>query len=99
MKNKKTLRICANGHQYYKSSDCPICPYCETENNHENDVFPSLSAPAKRALKNKGIVTLQELSNYREIEILQLHGVGKTSIPKLIALLKTEGLKFKAEDK
>lgn len=27
---KKSLRVCKNGHQYYKSSNCPICPLCET---------------------------------------------------------------------
>lgn len=25
-KPKGTLRTCPNGHQYYKSSDCPVCP-------------------------------------------------------------------------
>lgn len=95
MKHKKTLRTCKKGHQYYKSSDCLICPECDAESNFENDIFSSLSAPARRALKNNGIFTLQELSNFSKMEILQLHGMGKTSIAKLILLLKKMGLKFK----
>lgn len=95
MKKTKTLRTCEKGHEYYKSSDCPVCPYCEAARKLEFDVFSSLSAPARRALKGKGIVTVQALSSYSETDILQLHGIGKTSIPKLIALLKAEGLNFK----
>tara|TARA_R110002051_G_scaffold201693_1_gene268490 strand:- start:25633 stop:25929 length:297 start_codon:yes stop_codon:yes gene_type:complete len=94
MKRKKTLRTCKNGHQFYKSSECPVCPICEAENKSEKDLFSSLYAPARRALKNEGIDSLQKLSNYSEKEILQLHGIGKTAIPKLTALLKTLGLKF-----
>lgn len=95
MDRKKTLRTCKNGHHFHKSSDCPVCPFCEGESKFENDLFSSLSAPARRALKNEGIDTLQKLSNYSEKEILQFHGMGKTSIPKLTALLKVVGLKFK----
>lgn len=31
MATKGKLKICEKGHQYYKSSDCPICPVCEKE--------------------------------------------------------------------
>ncbi|WP_100615173.1 DNA-directed RNA polymerase subunit alpha C-terminal domain-containing protein [Confluentibacter citreus] len=95
----KTLRTCKNGHQYYKSSDFPVCPICENENKSKNGLFHMLSAPAKRALENKGIRNLQELSRYTENDILQWHGIGKTTIPKLKALLETVGLKFNAEGK
>ncbi len=27
---KGTLRVCPKGHKYYKSSDCPTCPVCES---------------------------------------------------------------------
>ncbi len=58
-----------------------------------NDSFLSLiGAPAKRALENNGIGTLEKLSKFSEKEILKLHGMGKTSIPKLTAALKAEGL-------
>ncbi len=61
-----------------------------------HDSFLSgLSAPARRALESKGIDTLRQLSRFTESEILKLHGVGKTTIPKLRALLKAEGLTFR----
>lgn len=92
---KKNLRICANGHQYYKSSDCPTCPVCEEQRKPQSGFLFRLSAPARRALENKGIKTLQQLSAYSETEILSLHGMGKTTVPKLIAALKEAGLTFK----
>lgn len=55
----------------------------------------SLSAPAKRALENKGITTLKQLSKYTEKDILELHGVGASSIPKLRNALVNEKLSFK----
>ena len=58
-----------------------------------------LAAPARRALENNGIDTLQKLSKFTEKEILQLHGVGKTAIPKLVDALKAKGLSFKNDKK
>lgn len=94
MTNIKTLRTCKKGHRFYKSNDCRVCPVCEEERKSENELFSSLSAPARRALENKGILTLQELSQFSEKEILQLHGIGKSAIPKLIILLEIMKLKF-----
>ena len=54
-----------------------------------------VSAPAKRALENNGITTLEKLSKLTEKEILQFHGIGKSAIPKLSDALKTKGLSFK----
>ncbi len=54
-----------------------------------------LSAPARRALQNNGIKTLQQLSRHTETEILQLHGIGKTAIPIFQKALKEKGLSFK----
>ncbi|WP_111306828.1 DNA-directed RNA polymerase subunit alpha C-terminal domain-containing protein [Confluentibacter sediminis] len=88
MTRKKALRICKNGHSFYKSSDCTVCPICEAENQFENDLRSSLSAPARRALKKEGIDTLKKLSSYSEKVLLPLHGLGKSSVPKLKALLK-----------
>ena len=56
-----------------------------------------LAAPARLALENTGIDTLQKLSKFTEKEILQFHGVGKTAIPKLVAALKLKGLSFKKD--
>ena len=92
---EKSLRICKNGHRYYKNSNCPVCPECERENNPQEGFLLVLSAPAKRALQNKGITTLRRLASHSEKEILLLHGMGPSSIPKLKAVLKQAGLSFK----
>ena len=92
---KKNLRICPNGHKYYKSSDCPTCPVCEAERKPKEGFLALLGAPARRALESHGITTLKQLSKFSENEILEFHGMGKTTIPKLIAALKNEGLSFK----
>ncbi len=92
---KKTLRICKKGHHYYKSSDCPTCPICETERKPKDGFLPLLSAPARRALENKGITTLEQLSKFTEGDILKLHGMGKASLPKMRKLLSAKDLSFK----
>ena len=94
MSSSKTLRTCPNGHQYYKSSDCPVCPECEKQNK-PGGFLSALSAPARRALQAAGIITLQQLATYSEKEMLQLHGMGKASLPKLKKALEQEGLGFK----
>lgn len=93
--SEKTLRTCDNGHQYYKSSDCPTCPICENDRKPKSGFHSSLSAPARRALENNGITTLEQLSNYSEKEILKFHGMGPASLPKLRTALQEEGLEFK----
>lgn len=91
---KKSLRTCRQGHQYYKTTDCPVCPVCEAARKPANGFLAQLSAPARRALEHAGITTLAKLSKYSETEILRLHGIGKASIPVLQAALKGERLKF-----
>ena len=54
-----------------------------------------LAAPARRALQNANIFTLDTLSKYSEAELLKLHGIGKTTIPKLKAELEKAGLDFR----
>ena len=63
----------------------------------EIEFLSTLGAPARRALENKGINSLKQLSQFTEKEILSLHGMGKTTIPKLKDALKSEGLKFKVD--
>ncbi|MDF3027378.1 MAG: hypothetical protein K0S23_1685 [Fluviicola sp.] len=93
--SQKTKRICKKGHHYFKSSDCPTCPVCEEERKSGAGIFSDLSAPARRAMENNHITTLEELSRYTEKEILQFHGIGKTSLPILRKLLSEQGLVFK----
>lgn len=94
---KKTLRTCPNGHQYYKSSDCPTCPRCEDAAKPSDGFLASLSAPARRALQSRNIGSLKELSTFSEQELLELHGLGPSSIPVLKKFLKEAGMKFRAK--
>lgn len=93
---KASLRICPKGHQFYKSSSCPVCPICEHEKKAGNGFLALLSAPARRALEGKKITTLKNLSKFSEADILQLHGMGKSTIPKLREALQSNGLAFKS---
>jgi predicted RecB family nuclease len=93
-KKQGTKRICAKEHVYYKTSDCPTCPHCETLKMSTTGFLVGLSAPAQRALANAGIKTIKQLAKYSEKEILALHGVGWSAIPKLKATLKENGLAF-----
>lgn len=94
-KHKSTKKTCKQGHVFYKSSDCPTCPICANESKASDGFMSDLSAPAQRALINKKISSLQDLASYTEKEILALHGVGKTAIPKLKAELLKSKLSFK----
>jgi DNA-directed RNA polymerase alpha subunit len=51
-----------------------------------------LVAPARRALSNAKITSLEQLSQYSEHELLKLHGFGKSSIPVVVEQLKKNGL-------
>jgi DNA-directed RNA polymerase alpha subunit len=93
--SEQNVRTCSNGHNYYKSSECPSCPTCEQERKPKSGFLSSLSAPARRALENNGVTSLQKLSTYREKEILKFHGMGPASLPKLRSALHEEGLSFK----
>jgi len=95
METKKILKTCINGHEFYKSSDCPTCPICEEERKPKDNFLSLLVAPARRALENNGILTLEQLSEYSEKEILNFHGMGKSTIPKLQKLLSERNLTFK----
>ncbi len=91
-----SLKICPNGHRFNKTSDCPTCPVCEAERKPTEGFLSLLSAPARRALENNGISSIQMLAEYSEKEILQLHGMGPASIPKLKEALRAVGLNFKS---
>lgn len=92
MPTKGTLRTCKKGHTYTKSTDCPTCPICEGEKAPKAEFLATLSAPARRAFERVGILTLEKLSHFTEKEILTLHGVGPSAIPKLKEALEKAGL-------
>lgn len=58
------------------------------------DPLAGLSAPAQRALKSAGITDLKKMSKYTEEELLHLHGLGPSSIPKLKKALAAAKLSF-----
>ena len=95
METRKVTRTCSKGHQFFKSSDCLTCPICEKEQKPVGGVFSALAAPARRALENHGIKTLKQLSTYSESEVLKLHGLGRSSIPKLQQLLSEKKLTYR----
>ncbi|MES2828356.1 MAG: RNA polymerase alpha subunit C-terminal domain-containing protein [Bacteroidota bacterium] len=97
MPNLKDKRTCEKNHIFYKSSDCYTCPVCERERRPEDGFLSGLPAPARRALENNGIITLEQLADYTEAEILKLHGMGKTTLPKLYDALSEKGLSLKTE--
>lgn len=92
----KQMRTCDKGHRYAKSSDCPTCPTCGQERKPEEGFLAKLSAPARRALESNGITSLEKLCELSEQEVLQLHGMGPASLPKLREALHAEGLTFRS---
>ncbi len=98
---KKTLRVCPNGHRYYKSnvpiaSGSPTCPVCE-KNKTADGFLSLLAAPARRALKNNGITTPAQLAEYSEKEILLWHGIGPAALAVLRVALNAKGHSFKKQ--
>lgn len=89
-------RICPSGHSYHKTSDCPVCPICETVRKPVDGFLSGLGAPARRALEGAGLTTLAKLARKSEADILALHGMGPASLPKLRVALKEQGLYFRA---
>ncbi|MFM1999332.1 MAG: hypothetical protein RL204_1279 [Bacteroidota bacterium] len=89
------LKTCKKGHEFYKSSDCPTCPICEKERKPKNGFLSLISAPARRALERENIKTLEDLAKWTEKDLLALHGIGPSSIPKLTKALEEVKLHLK----
>ena len=96
METKKNLKICKNGHQFLRSSDCSTCPICEEERKPKDSFLSLLGAPARRALERENIKTLEDLAKWTEKEIINLHGMGPSTIPKLKKALSEYHLSFKS---
>lgn len=93
-KKEKTLRICSQGHRYYKSTECSTCPKCAQLNKPTEGLFARLSSPARNALLQQDITTVQQLAKYTEKEILSFHGIGPSTLPLLKRALEEENLCF-----
>ncbi len=91
-----STRVCKNGHTYEKTSDCPVCPTCSAEemNNKFGEAFPSIGAPAFRAIDSIGIKKLADLTKYTEEELLDLHGFGPKALRILKQALKEKSMSF-----
>ena len=57
-----------------------------------------ISQPAHRALQGEGIETLEQLTQYKEGELLALHGFGPKALGILRNILEEYGLSFKKEE-
>jgi predicted RecB family nuclease len=79
---------------YFKSSDCPTCPKCEAAKKPAAGFMAGLSAPARRALERAGLTTLTRLARRTERQLLDLHGMGPSRVPKLRAALRQSGKRF-----
>ena len=97
MQREGTIKICEKGHQFTKKSDCLSCPICENERKPHDHFMSVLSAPARRALENNGITTIERLATLSEKELLQMHGMGKSSLPKLKAVLVEYDLRLRED--
>lgn len=95
MNHKGILKTCKEGHRFYKSSDCPVCPVCEMNLKPKEGFLTLIGAPARRALERENILTLEDLAKHTEKEILALHGMGPGTIPKLKKALGENKLSFK----
>jgi len=90
-------KTCPKGHVFSKSSDCPTCPFCEAGRKPSAGFLATLGAPARRALEREGIDTLSKLSKRSERELLELHGLGPSTIPNLKQSLAAAGLSLRNE--
>ena len=53
-----------------------------------------LAAPARRALANAGVTSLEQLSGFGEDEVRAWHGIGSKSVEQLREALGSRGLSF-----
>lgn len=53
-----------------------------------------LSAPAGRALDGAGITSLEQLSEFPEADVEELHGVGPSALGTLREALEAHGMSF-----
>lgn len=91
----KILKTCPKGHQFYKSSDCNTCPVCAQQDKPNSGFLAPFSSPVRNALSREGIDSVEKLASHTEKEILALHGIGKSSLPRFRESLAAAGLQFK----
>lgn len=92
-------RVCAKGHRYVKTSDCPTCPVCEKQKKPTTGWKVGLAAPALRALNQAKIDTVTDVQQWSKAELAKLHGMGPKAIATIEALLDLEGMGFRDDDR
>ena len=95
MKTNKNPKICNKGHKFFKNSDCQTCPIVKIK-KPKDSFLPFIVAPARWALERENIKTLEDLAKWTEKEIINLHGMGPSTIPKLKKALSEYHLSFKS---
>jgi NADH:ubiquinone oxidoreductase subunit F (NADH-binding) len=76
----KILKKCPKGYQFYKTEDCDSCPICEAAKKPTSGWLLNIAAPARRALAQKEINNLNELSKFSESGIATLYGMGQMQL-------------------
>ncbi len=61
----------------------------------DNNDLPKLASPAQRALAGAGVHRLEQLTQFSEEEIRQLHGIGPHALKQLRTALRAKGLSFR----
>jgi len=62
---------------------------------NETSELPRIGTPATRALNNAGILILDDVTQWSEVDLLALHGVGPKAVRILCEHLDDLGLAFK----
>jgi hypothetical protein len=68
------------------------------QDKQESDLPKGLAAPAQRALAGAGIQRLEQMTQFSEAEIKNLHGIGPNALKKLCAALDANELSFAAKN-
>jgi len=63
----------------------------------KDEFLSYFAAPARRALQNNGITSMDQLSQYNEKQIKALHGIGKQALQLMHQLLKQSGKDFRRD--
>ena len=58
--------------------------------------FAKMGKPARRALVNAGLLTPKQLAKKTRAEVAALHGMGPSSFPTMLKILRAMSLKFRA---
>ena len=64
------------------------------QNVQPESELPKLASPAMRALAGAGIQRLEQLTEFSEEQLKQLHGIGPNALKQLHAAMRARGLSF-----